>query len=305
MTRKILVTGSSGLVGTALMKFSSDLVGVTSSDADLRDITQVRDLFQKRGPFHGVIHLASNVGGLFKNINKPVEMIEDNLLMNTNILKVSHENNVQNVIMCLSTCIFPDVVKEYPITSKTLHNGPPHPSNEGYAHAKRMGEVLTRAYQRQYGRRYFCVVPTNVYGPHDNFDLHDAHVIPALIRKCWFRGNEPFKVAGTGEPLRQFIYSADLARLIMEAYDNYTKLDTPLVLCPPNSEVSIKQVAELIAKEFGVDPDNIVYETEKPNGQFKKTAISLEDDGKFTSLEDGIRDTVRWVIQYPCPRGVP
>jgi GDP-L-fucose synthase len=306
MTRKILVTGSSGLVGTALMKISSsDLVGVTSSDADLRDITQVRNIFSKLGPFHGVIHLASNVGGLFKNINKPVEMIEDNLLMNTNILKVAHENNVQNVIMCLSTCIFPDLVKEYPITSKTLHNGPPHPSNEGYAHAKRMGEVLTRAYQRQYGRRYFCVVPTNVYGPHDNFDLQDAHVIPALIRKCWFRGNEPFKVAGTGEPLRQFIYSADLARLIMDAYDNYTKLDTPLVLCPPNSEVSIRHVAELIAKEFGVDPDNIVYETDKPDGQFKKTAVSLKDDGKFTSLEDGIHDTVRWVIQYPCPRGVP
>ena len=305
MTRKILVTGSSGLVGTALMKFSSDLVGVTSNDADLRDITQVRTIFSKLGPFHGVIHLASNVGGLFKNMNKPVEMIEDNLLMNTNILKVAHENDVQNVIMCLSTCIFPDIVKEYPITSDTLHRGPPHPSNEGYAHAKRMGEVLTRAYQTQYGRRYFCVVPTNVYGPHDNFDLYDAHVIPALIRKCWFRGNEPFKVAGTGEPLRQFIYSADLARLIMEAYDNYTKLDTPLVLCPPNSEVSIRHVAELIAKEFGVDPDKIVYETHKSNGQFKKTAISLADDGKFTSLEDGIRDTIRWVIQYPCPRGVP
>jgi GDP-L-fucose synthase len=192
-----------------------------------------------------------------------------------------------------------------PLVETDLHLGPPHHSNSAYAYAKRLLETQCDTYQRQYGDNFVCIIPTNIYGPHDNFDLHDAHVIPALIRKCWFRGNEAFKVAGTGEPLRQFIYSADLARLIMEAYDNYTKLDTPLVLCPPNSEVSIKQVAELIAKEFGVDPDKIVYETHKSNGQFKKTAISLADDGKFTSLEDGIRDTVRWVTQYPCPRGVP
>ena len=327
MARVVLVTGSSGLVGHALMKVNVaseatksetieceaiEWVGVTSKDADLRDYDQVMSMLKHMSEIHGridgIVHLAANVGGLFKNMAQPVEMLEDNLLMNTNILRAAHAANIHNVIMCLSTCVFPDEIHHYPITAKDLHKGPPHPSNEGYAHAKRMCEVATRAYQKQYGRRYFCVVPTNIYGEYDNFDLQNAHVIPALIHKCWLakRASKPFVVAGDGTPLRQFIYSDDLGHLIAWAYANYTDIETPFLLCPPDSEVPISHVVELIAKEFDY-ADHIVYDTTKPNGQFKKTASSADVERVYlgptsptspTRIEDGIRQTVAWFTRH-------
>lgn len=164
-----------------------ELICASSKDADLRDAAAVRALLARHAPLDGVIHCAANVGGLFKNMREPVAMLEDNLLMNTHILREAHAAGIDNVVCILSTCIFPDVVaasgKE--MTSAELHEGPPHPSNEGYAYAKRMMEVQCRAYQRQYGRRYCCVVPTNIYGPNDNYDLQNAHVIPALIHKAY------------------------------------------------------------------------------------------------------------------------
>lgn len=314
MVKKVIVTGSRGLVGSALLNVNVNVqgdipiewVGVSSKDADLRDYGQVVALLSKlqneHGSIDGIIHLAANVGGLFKNLAQPVEMLEDNLLMNTNILKAAHAANIDNVLMCLSTCIFPDKVDDYPITSAVLHNGPPHPSNEAYAHAKRMCDVATRAYQKQYGRRYFCVVPTNIYGPHDNFDLQNAHVIPALIHKCFLakEAQVPFVVAGDGTPLRQFIYSPDLAKLIAWAYTNYKSITTPLIMCPPDSEVPISHVVDAIARAFDYT-DHVQYDTSKPNGQYKKTAYSgdvsdldLGTNFHFTSIQDGLKQTVQW-----------
>jgi GDP-L-fucose synthase len=190
----ILVTGSSGLVGKALsnildqFQINNDihinLIGLVSKDANLCNYETSFKYIQNMHLVHsidGIIHLAANVGGLFKNMSYPVEMIESNLFMNTNILKIAHELNINNVIMCLSTCIFPDSVKSYPITIEDLHKGPPHFSNEGYAYAKRLCDSLTRAYQKQYNRRYFCVVPTNIYGPHDNFDLNNLNSLKTNI----------------------------------------------------------------------------------------------------------------------------
>jgi GDP-L-fucose synthase len=302
MTVYALVTGASGLVGHALTSLNTEyvLIPVSSKDADLRDLQQVRDLLKAHPEVTVIIHLAANVGGLFKNINYPVEMMEDNLLMNTNILKAAHEANIDKVVVCLSTCIFPDQVESYPMTANDLHLGPPHPSNEGYAYAKRMAEVLCRAYQRQYNRRYYCVVPTNIYGPHDNFDSEGSHIIPALIRKAYLAGyGEPLKVAGDGTPLRQFIFSEDLARIILWSLKEYHD-PGPLIICPPESEVSIGTVAEIIAKKFG---RAIEYDPSRPNGQYKKTVTSL-DDFDYTSLEEGIDKTVKWLINSPVIRGI-
>jgi len=306
----ILVTGSNGLVGHALFnilyKYQSEnnvkieLIPFSSKDANLCNYNDsynyIKDLHKKHN-IDGIIHLAANVGGLFKNMSYPVEMIQDNLLMNTNILQIAHELNINNVIMCLSTCIFPDKVIQYPITIEDLHSGPPHYSNEGYAYAKRLCDSLTRAYQKEYNRRYFCVVPTNIYGPHDNFDLHDAHVIPALIHKCWLakKNNTEFVIAGDGSPLRQFIFSEDLAYNILWAYTNYTEINKPLIICPPDSEVSISNIVTHIAKLLNYT-ENIVYDISKPNGQYKKTVENCEilNNYNYKSISDGLKITIEW-----------
>lgn len=296
--RRILVTGASGLVGTALTQLDGvEWIAASSKDADLRDPLQVQALFTKNMPIDGVIHLAANVGGVFKNIAKAVEMYEDNIIMNTNILRTAHAFNVQRVLCYLSTCIFPDVPPAFPITTEMLHTGPPHPSNEGYAYAKRMVEVHCRLYQKQYGREYFCVVPTNIYGPRDNFNLENAHVMPALIHKCWLskRDGTPFTVAGDGTPLRQFIYSDDIARLTLWAFREYTRLDYPLVLCPPDDEVPLSHVVSLITEAFEFRGP-VVYDTTRTNGQLKKTVDPMTPPPNFvfTSLRDGIQKTVEW-----------
>ena len=310
----ILVTGSTGLVGHALYsiihKYQSennvtiDLIPYSSKIANLCNYNESYEYIKTLHITHkldGIIHLAANVGGLFKNMSFPVEMIQDNLLMNTNILQIAHDLDINNVIMCLSTCIFPDKVIKYPITIDDLHSGPPHHSNEGYAYAKRLCDSLTRAYQKQYNRRYFCVVPTNIYGPHDNFDLHDAHVIPALIHKCWLakKNNTEFVIAGDGSPLRQFIFSEDLAYNILWAYTNYTDIIKPLIICPPNSEVSISKVVNTIAELFK-HTNNLVYDTSKPNGQYKKTANSFEGSYTFKSIEEGLQITINWFNNTLC-----
>lgn len=291
---KLLVTGSSGLVGSAL---NGDIIRVTSKDADLRDYDQTYDMLKRSMPFDGIVHVAANVGGLFKNMRWPVEMYEDNIRMNMNVLRAAHALGIRRVVCFLSTCIFPDAPPSYPVTPEMLHDGPPHPSNEGYAYAKRMTEVLCRLYQKQYGREYFCVVPTNIYGPEDNFNLDDAHVIPALIHKCWIakRDGKPFVIAGDGTPVRQFIFSEDVARLTLWAAEHYKDISRPMMLCPPNSEVPLSHVVNLIVQAFDFSGP-VVYDTSLPNGQMKKTAECTVTDLEFTPLDEGLKKTIEWFI---------
>lgn len=303
--RKILVTGGSGLVGHGLQAVVGaypdvELVCVSSKDADLRDAVAVRALLQQHAPLDGIIHCAANVGGLFKNMKYPVEMLEDNLLMNTNILKEAHGQNIQNVVCILSTCIFPDDIAASGVemTPDHLHRGAPHYSNEGYAYAKRMMEVQCRAYQRQYNRRYFCVVPTNIYGPHDNFHLENAHVVPALIHKAHIAktANTDFVVGGDGTPLRQFIYVDDLAHLILRSYLHYTDIQTPRMLCPPNAETTIGNVAKIIANQFGI-ADRMRFDPSKPNGQARKTVVPTDEPNMaYTPMHEGLRRAIEWFL---------
>jgi GDP-L-fucose synthase len=234
-------------------------------------------------------------------MNHKVDMYEKNILINTNVLKVCHEIKVKKVISCLSTCIFPDKTT-YPINETMLHDGPPHTSNDAYAYAKRMLEVHSRAYQEQYGDNFICVIPTNIYGPHDNFHLKDSHVIPALIHKCYLakQKNESFVIAGSGTPLRQFIYSEDLAILILWTIESYNKLEPIILSVPESDEKSINYVATCIAKEFNYE-NNMEFDTNKPDGQFKKTAdnsklISYIKSFNFIPIEEGIAKTVDWFV---------
>ena len=224
-------------------------------------------------------------------------MLEKNILINMNVLKAAHVIGVKKLVACLSTCIFPDSTI-YPIDETILHLGPPHNSNHAYA--KRLLETHCKAYQEQYGDNFVCVIPTNIYGSHDNYHLEDAHVIPALIHKCYLAKKEskPFVVAGSGKPLRQFIYSQDLGKLIMWILLNYDKVEPIILSVGEKEEVSIGQVAKLIAKKFNY-LDSMIFDESKPDGQYKKTAsnaklMSLIGDYEFIDIEKGINDTIKW-----------
>jgi GDP-L-fucose synthase len=301
--KKILVTGGTGLVGSAIKTISKnydyDFIFLSSKDCDLTNYTDTFELFSKYEP-DCVIHLAACVGGLFKNMKYKVDMFEKNILINTNVLKVCHEFGVKKVVSCLSTCIFPDKTT-YPIDEMMLHNGAPHFSNDAYAYAKRMLDVQSRAYQEQYNDNFICVIPTNIYGPHDNFNLQDSHVIPGLIHKCYLakQMGEPFVIAGTGTPLRQFIYSEDLAILILWALENYSEIEPIILSVPESEEKSINFVATCIAKKFNYE--NLIFDKEKPDGQFKKTANNSKlleriQNFAFTPIEEGISKTVEWFM---------
>lgn len=304
----VLVTGGTGLVGRAiedvvLARNSRTPSNVQwhfagSTDADLRDLAQAKALFAHVQPTH-VVHLAALVGGLFKNMSRKVDFFRENMQINDVVLHCCHAFNVQKLVSCLSTCVFPDKTS-YPIDESMLHNGRPHTSNEGYAMAKRMIDTMNRCYADQYGCKFTSVVPTNVYGPHDNFNIDDGHVIPGLIHKCFLakQNNTPFTIWGSGAPLRQFIFSRDLAELILWVLDAYDSVEPIILSVGEEDEVSIRDVALEIARAMDFKGE-IQFDTTKSDGQFKKTASNTKlrqylPDFQFTPTCDGLQETVQW-----------
>lgn len=306
---KVLVTGGSGLVGHAIQNIQFNyqkyrFVFATSKECDLTKYEETYNYFKQIKPDY-VIHLAANVGGLYKNMNHKLTMLDDNMNMNMNVLKCCHLFNVKKVVSCLSTCIFPDKTT-YPINEDMLHDGPPHHSNDAYAYSKRLLDIYSKMYREQYGKQFICVIPTNIYGAHDNYHLENAHVIPALIHQCYLakKENRPFIVRGDGSPLRQFIYSKDLAKLLIWTLDTYSKCDNLILSVGEEAEVSIGCVAEEIANAMEF-PNDIVFDTSYANGQYKKTADNsklmeelknTEETFTFTSLSQGIKESVSWFI---------
>ena len=302
---KILVTGGTGMVGNAIYniqdKYNYDFVFISSRDCDLTNYQDTYMFFKNQNPDY-IIHLAASVGGLYKNMNFKVDMLEKNLLINFNVLNISHKLKVKKVISCLSTCIFPDKIN-YPINEDMLHNGPPHTSNNAYAYAKRMLEIHSKAYREQYGDNFICIIPTNIYGKNDNYSLENGHVIPALIHRCYIckQQNKKFIVRGTGKPLRQFIYSEDLAELIMWVTEKYNDSNSVILSVSEKDEVSIKDVAKLIAKEYDYE-HMLEFDSSYSDGQYKKTAdnsklMKLYGDYNFTTIENGIKKSVKWFIK--------
>ncbi|XP_026333518.1 GDP-L-fucose synthase [Hyposmocoma kahamanoa] len=311
----ILVTGGSGLVGQAIKTVVDNekrqatenskneiWIFCGSKDGDLRDKSATEALFEKYKPTH-VIHLAAMVGGLFHNMAHNLDFFRENMAINDNVLHASFRYKVKKVVSCLSTCIFPDKTS-YPIDETMVHNGPPHDSNYGYSYAKRMIDVLNRGYHLQHGCTFTSVIPCNVFGPHDNFRLETSHVIPALIRRMddvMQNGEPTFSVMGTGKPRRQFIYSLDLAKLFLWVLRNYENVEPIMLSVDEDDELPISAVAETIKQAHGYTGD-IVYDTSKADGQYKKTASnkklrSLYKDFKFTPFQVAITETVAWFKQ--------
>jgi len=305
----ILVTGGSGLVGQAIktivegdgVREDETWVFLSSKDGNLLSEEETQAVFDKHKPSH-VIHLAALVGGLFANMKRNCDFFRDNMKMNDNILSCSHRTGVRKVVSCLSTCIFPDKTT-YPIDETMVHQGPPHPSNFGYSYAKRMIDVQNRAYHQQHGSMFTSVVPCNVFGPHDNFNVQEGHVIPGLINKAYEakKNSTAFEIWGTGTPLRQFIYSLDLARLFVWVLREYEEVEPIILATDEQDEVAIKDAAGLILEAFDFKGE-VKYLTDKADGQFKKTASNAKlrrylPQFQFTPIKQAIKETVDWYIQ--------
>jgi GDP-L-fucose synthase len=304
----VMVTGGSGLVGAAIRDYIEESgalqnetwVFLSSKEGDLRVRKDTEAIFEKYRPTH-VIHLAAKVGGLFANMAAKVEFFRENILINDNVMECCRIYKVKKLVSFLSTCIFPDKTS-YPIDETMLHDGPPHPSNEGYAYAKRLIDTMNRAYAEEYGCNFTSIIPTNIYGPHDNFNIQNGHVIPGLIHKCYIakRDNTPFTIWGSGTPLRQFVYSRDLAELTVWVMREYHD-PTPITLSvDERDEVSIKDVALAVAEAMKFEGE-VVFDSSKADGQFKKTAANhklrkLKPEYQFTTMQDGIQKAVDWFV---------
>eukprot|EP00092_Neocalanus_flemingeri_P037964 GFUD01041327.1.p1 GENE.GFUD01041327.1~~GFUD01041327.1.p1 ORF type:complete len:317 (+),score=104.89 GFUD01041327.1:236-1186(+) len=303
----VLVTGGSGLVGKGIQtvinsdkREDEEWIFLSSKDANLLSEEETFAVFEKYKPTH-VIHLAALVGGLFANMSRNSDFFRDNMKMNDNILEASHKNKVKKLVSCLSTCIFPDKTS-YPIDETMVHNGPPHMSNFGYSYAKRMLDVQNKAYNEQHGCMFTSVIPCNVFGPHDNFNVLQGHVIPGLINKAYEakKNGTAFEIWGTGSPLRQFIYSLDLAKLFIWVVREYTEIEPVILATDEADEVSIKDVAMMILEACDFKGE-VKFLTDKSDGQFKKTASNAKlrkylPEFKFVPTREAIKDTVDWYV---------
>tara|TARA_R110000824_G_scaffold54689_2_gene151003 strand:- start:188 stop:1096 length:909 start_codon:yes stop_codon:yes gene_type:complete len=300
---KTLVLGGSGLVGSHI---KGDFFP-SRQELNLLDLDSVRRYFEKND-FDTIVNCAGNVGGLGKNMDQNLEMFMSNMTMNMNLFKVLIENpgKVTKTVVFLSTCIFPAEV-EYPLTEDKLHLGPPHFSNSGYAYAKRMTQVMADLVNEsgQYGK-IITVIPTNLYGPNDNFSITEGHVIPSLIAKAYASAQfgDPLEVWGDGTPLREFLYVEDVADIIEIILDKYDSTE-PLILSH-GEEVPIEEAVRAIAHHSNVQ--SVAFDSEKPNGQHRKPSdpgalLELIGEYKFTSLDEGIEKSVKFFKEnYPNVR---
>jgi GDP-L-fucose synthase len=299
---KVLVTGSNGLLGNALKELlGENHIYHTRKDVDLTDEKLTNEYITyhiKNSGVDTVIHCAALVGGVQANsINNETFFIE-NYRINNNVISSSFENNIKNFVNLSSTCIFPDSKISYPLTADQIDIAPPHPSNHGYSYAKRLSGYQTKIIRQLTGNNWITVVPTNVYGPHDNFHPDHSHMIPGIIHRAYNckENNEDFVIWGDGSPLRQFIHSKDLAKVILWSIDNWNN-DDPF-MAVNNNEHSVMDIVKIVTKKFGIDDDKLIFDETKPRGQFRKPAKSdIPKDYEYINIEQGINETIDWFIK--------
>jgi GDP-L-fucose synthase len=292
MEKKVLITGGGGMVGSAM----ESPIKLTREYCDLTNPRQTNSLFRAIKP-DGIIHCAGKVGGIGGNSNYKGEYFYNNIMINTNVIEAARQAGVKNLVAFLSTCVFPDKVN-YPLTVDQVHLGEPHESNYPYAYAKRMADIQIRAYREQYGLNYTSIIPSNIYGPNDNFNLDHGHVMPMLIHKLYLakKNKTDFTVWGSGKPLREFIYSKDIAKIAEWALFNYEGTE-PLIVSG-DEEISIKDLVGLLVDEFKFK-GKVKFDKTKPDGQLRKPSDNskikeLLPDFEYTPFEQGIKETVNW-----------
>ena len=298
---KIYIAGHRGLVGSALVrKFQElgydNLILKTRSELNLLNQQEVADFFAVEKPEY-VFLAAAKVGGIGANSTYPADFVYENIMIQTNIIHSAYKNNTKKLLFLGSSCIYPKMA-EQPIKEESLLTGELEPTNDAYAIAKIAGIKMCQAYNKQYGTNYISVMPTNLYGPNDNFDLEKSHVFPALIRKfheAKINKEAEVVVWGTGTPIREFLYVDDLAEACIYLMDNYN--DDKIVNIGTGVGVTIRELAESIAKVVGYE-GKLVFDTSKPDG----TPIKINDVSYLNSLGwqaktdllSGIEKTYNW-----------
>ena len=310
MVKKILVTGGYGMMGRTMYHITKniveyDFVFLSRDECDLRNRLDVIKYFQKN-KFDYVVHFAAAVGGLYKNLDSNISMFSDNIKINENVLEACHKNGIKRGIFCLSSCIYPALPSKFPMDENMIHESPPHPSNEGYAYAKRMLELQTRQYNKMYGYQYICVIPVNLYGFYDNFNFKDSHMIPGLMHRFFLNSlhGEKYYAYGTGKPMRQFLYTFDFAKIIMKILfdtneERISKISS--IICCDNNEYTIKDIVFKLANVMDIKKELINWDSSKSDGCMKKTVtnkklLELYPDIKFTSFEEGLKNTYNWFV---------
>lgn len=300
-TDKIYVAGHRGLVGSAIVrnlkaKGYSNIVGRTHKELELTDQAAVRAFFEEERP-DVVVLAAAKVGGINANNTIPAEFAYENMQVQCNVIHCCHEYKVKKLLFLGSTCIYPKMAPQ-PIPEDALLTGPLEETNEAYAIAKIAGLEMCKFYKRQYGDDFISCMPTNLYGPHDNYDLKGSHVLPAMIRKfheAKINGVPTVELWGTGTPLREFLYVDDMADACVFLLENYN--GEQHVNIGTGKEVSIKQLAELVKEAVGYEGD-IVWNTQMPDGTPRKLTdvTKLHEMGWTHSveLEEGVKLAYEW-----------
>jgi GDP-L-fucose synthase len=296
MEERIVVTGGSGLLGRELQKIVNNkdiYYFLSSKDYELTKELDVIKLFVELKPTK-VIHLAARVGGILDNMNNQTTYFNDNILMNTLLVKYAHLHDVKYFLGIASTCAYPDKNDKYPMVESDLFNGTPTQTNFAYSYAKRCQAIQIEAYRQQFGLNYGYIIPTNLYGFGDKNDVNKSHFVTALIKKiidAKKNGDKYITLFGDGTPLRQFLYAEDLAKIIKYYIDN--NITETINIC--NDETyTIDEIARIALKATNSEHLEIKYDNTKPNGQYRKDVSNqklknLYSDFKFTSLYDGIK----------------
>ena len=314
---RIYIAGHRGMVGSAIWRALEEkgythLIGRTSSELDLRDQQAVQDFFSEEKP-EVVIDAAARVGGIMANNTYPYQFLMENMQIQNNLIDTAFHAGVNKFIFLGSSCIYPKMAPQ-PLKEDYLLTGPLEPTNEWYAVAKITGVKACEAIRRQFGRDYISLMPTNLYGPYDNFDLKTSHVLPAMIRKfhdakhsdlSMLSGveagskNSPVELWGSGSPMREFLYVEDLAEAVVFALEN--EFQDNLYNVGTGEDLTIRELAELIQKIVG-HRGEIIWDSTKPDGTPRK----LMDVSKMTqagwkaktSLEEGIHKTYQWFLEH-------
>lgn len=312
---KIYVAGHRGLVGSAIVRRlladgHDNLLLKTSKELDLRDLAAVTRFFAEERPAY-VFVAAAKVGGIVANSSFPAEFIHDNLMIQSNVIHNAYLSGARRLLFLGSTCIYPRLAPQ-PLKEEYLLTGPLEPTNEPYAIAKIAGITMCRAYNRQYGTGFLAAMPTNLYGPNDNFDLENSHVLPALLRKfhdAKVAGKGTATIWGSGEPFREFLHVDDLADaclfLLNLPDDVYFLLLTShfspaLLNIGTGEEVTIRELALLIKQVVGFTGD-LIFDSSKPDGTPRKlcdaTQIHALGWRHRIGLAEGLKETYRWYVE--------
>lgn len=300
---RILVTGTNGLVSSALtkelIKQGYSVYNTSSEITDLRDPEKTRLAFEVYKPEY-VFICAAKVGGIKANNDYPAEFFYDNIMIQTNVINEAHNHGVKKLMFLGSSCIYPKEAQQ-PIKEEYLMTGPLEQTNSGYATAKIAGIEMCKDYRRQYGDNFISVMPTNLYGPNDNFSKEGSHVLPALIRKfheAKLNGNDKVELWGSGEPRREFLYTEDLAEGLVFLMNNYD--DSEPINIGFGSDISINSLAQIIQDVVGFK-GNIWFNTDYPDGTYRKlldtTKINNLGWTPKTDLTKGIQKTYKWFLE--------